>query len=342
MELGKRSLAEWLAEQDASLLPAGHDYHAGYAALVTYLRENVHNHVNAAAAIAEGGLLTDHGPNHIQKLVQRMGALLSSGEGSLTAYEAYVLLVAAQFHDVGNIFGRAGHEENSAEVMLEAGKLVGIDNVERRCIYQIAQAHGGAERDKIRQLQRLEYVRNQPVRAQMLAAILKFADELAEDSERAARFLLNRDALPERSQLYHAYAECLNSVAVDRTAREVIMRFDLRRQSVLRTFLKPSPDEAGRRVYLMDEIFLRTMKTHYERTYCSRFMRPVVEVDAVFVTIEITDDPGFTVLEKVQYRLEDTGYPDASKDIYAMCPELQNFGAIGKLDGELLSRHLGG
>ncbi len=340
MELGNKSLAEWLADQDPAQLPTGHNYQAGYTVLVTYLDQNVHNQVNVASVLASGGLLTDHGPNHIRKLMQRMGALLSSGEGSLTPYEVYILLVAAQFHDVGNVFGRAKHEENASRVMQDAGKLIGIDAVERRYIYDIAEAHGGEDRDKIRKLERRTHVRGLPIRPQMLAAILKFADEIAEDSERAARFLLDQGKVPSASELYHTYAESLNSVAVDSTAREVKMRFDLRRQMVLRTFLKPTADHPDHRVFLMDEIFSRTVKTHYERTYCSRFMRPMVEVDAVSVTIEITDDPGFNVLEKIEYRLEDTGYPDVGKDIYAMCPELENFRAGGRLDGASLSQRL--
>jgi hypothetical protein len=349
MDLGGKSLVEWLKEQDPAQLPTtGHNYLAGYAALETYLREHVHSQVNAASALADGGLLTDHGPAHIQKLIHRMGELLKSGEGPLTPYEVYILLVAAQFHDVGNIFGRTAHEERAAQVMQEAGKLVGIDMVERRCIFDIARAHGGADKDKLRHLQRQDYVCSQQVRMQMLAAILKFADELAEDSERAARFLLEGGRLPQQSELYHAYAQSLNSVAVDRLARAVVMRFDLRRPTALRMFLKPAPGEPDRQVYLMDEIFLRTMKTHYERSYCSRFMRPLVEVDAVSVTIEVTDDAGYTVLEKIQYRLEDTGYPDVGKDIYAMCPELERYafasgrppGTTGRLDGASLSQQL--
>lgn len=340
MQLNKRSLQEWLLDQEPSEFPDGHDYRSGYGALVKFLDTEVQKHVNAANTLVDDGFLTDHGPDHIRKLIQRMGALVSTGDSDLSPYEVYILLVAANFHDVGNIFGRDKHEEQAIEVMDEAGRLLGIDSVERRCIYNIAQAHGGSNKDKLRELQRTEFVRNREVRVQALAAILKFADELAEDSDRAARFLLKKDALPEASKVYHTYAQCLNSVVVDRPAREVAMRFELRRSDVISTYLKPNKSDAVNRVYLLDEIFSRTLKTHFERSYCSRFMRPIVDVNAVRVNIEVTDDRGYNVLQRFSYRLEDTGYPDGGQDIYSICPDLNNVNSIGRLTGTSLARHL--
>lgn len=329
MKLRGKMLPEWLTAQDPKAFPSGRNYLAGYPTLVTHLNEHVHKKVTPTNIHIDSGYLTDHGPDHIEKLIERMGALLTATEERITPYEVYILLVAAQFHDVGNIFGRERHEEKSATVMQDAGTLLGIDSVEQRCIYRIAQAHGGEERDKLSKLPKLEHIQAQPVRSQLLAAVLKFGDELAEDSQRAARYPRAKGLLPPESEIYHAYAESLNSVVVDGPNREIMMRFDLSRKQALKTFLKKG--KAGQQdkyTYLIDEIFARTVKTHFERVYCSRFLRPFINLDAISVTIEVTTDSGFAVLERITYRLEEAGYPDAAgQDIHKLCPNLGVTGA---------------
>ena len=186
MNLDGKTLPEWLAIQDGTKFPVGFDYRSGYLALAAHL-EAIHKEVTPTNIHIDGGYLTDHGPDHIRKLIRRISALLEGGKGDLTAYEAYLLLAAAQFHDVGNIYGRTKHEENSAEVMRDTGKFLPTDAVEQRFIYQIAQAHGGEDKSKLDTLIAEDYVRGEKVRPQLLAALLKFADELAEDSERGAR-----------------------------------------------------------------------------------------------------------------------------------------------------------
>ena len=42
----------------------------------------------------------------------------------LSPYEAYLLLMPAHFHDVGNICGRQGHEKRIAEIIAKFGVLV--------------------------------------------------------------------------------------------------------------------------------------------------------------------------------------------------------------------------
>lgn len=342
MNLGGKSLPIWLAEQDVSEFPSGHNYISGYPTLVTHLDANIHNIVGAANVSVDGGFLTDHGPDHVKKLIWRLTDLLSAGTGTLSAYEVYLLLVAAQFHDVGNIFGRSQHEQRASEVMNDMGTILGIDSVEKRHIYQIAQAHGGEDKDKISAIPKSEHIKNKDVRLQLLAALLKFADELAEDSSRAARYLLGKGILPPEAELYHAYAQSLNSIMIDAVGREVKMRYELPRRTALKLFLKQGRNgDPDAQVYLIDEILSRTMKTHLERIYCSRFFRSVVDLESVAVTIAVTSDTGYEVVKAISYRLQDTGYPEmASQTIYKLCPELEDYQGIGKLDGISLATTL--
>jgi hypothetical protein len=220
MNLDGKTLADWLRDQSIDKLPVRNfNYQLNYAALASNLAP-LQREVTPTANRVDGGYLTDHGPDHIRKLISRISDLLSAGEGSISPYEAYLLLCAAQFHDVGNIFGRNRHEEKSWEIMEQNRSTLPPDTVERRLIYEIAKAHGGDRKDKLSDMSRTYDVVSTTVRPQLLAAILKFADELAEDPERAARYSTEH-ALLEGSEIFHEYALALQNVQIDGPSREV-------------------------------------------------------------------------------------------------------------------------
>jgi len=339
MNLDGKLLTDWLRDLPIDKLPArDFNYQANYVALAANL-EPLHREVTPTANKVDGGYLTDHGPGHIRKLISRISDLLSEGEGCISGYEAYVLLCAAQFHDVGNIFGRDRHEEKCWEIMEKNRSTLPPDSVERRLIYDIAKAHGGDMKDKLSDMLRTDDVASQLVRPQLLAAILKFADELAEDSERAARYT-SEHGLLEGSEIFHEYASALQNVRIDGSAREVRFKFEMPVTKALRTFKKGSADNVLN-VFLLDEIFKRTVKCHCERMYCSRFMRSVIDLTAVSVKIDITTDPGYQVIETIPYKLAETGYPESSgQDIYKICPDLCRWNNGVRLNGQALKNKL--
>ena len=173
--------------------------------------------------------LTNHGPDHVNQVVQRTTDLLRDSGCKLSAYEGYILLSAILFHDVGNIFGRKNHEARAWEIMNRLGSLAGTDTLEKKTIIKIALVHGGAfngSKDTIGQLQERDDILNKPVRKRLLAALLRFGDELADDYSRASRYMLDAGMIPTDSQIYHRYSDSLKSVRVE--DGEVRLRFNLR------------------------------------------------------------------------------------------------------------------
>ena len=72
------------------------------------------------------------------------------------------------------------------------GDHLGKDMVEKKAILDIAKAHGGkvnGDKDTISKLHDKGLILGNDIRYQKIAAILRFADELADDSQRAARYL---------------------------------------------------------------------------------------------------------------------------------------------------------
>jgi hypothetical protein len=334
------NLLERFKASTSSDFPSGMDYLARFGAIESYLTENVHPAVTVGASFADGGFLTDHGPLHVRTVIERASALLQSSDYTgLTNYEIYLLLAAIHVHDVGNMSGRSEHELGSADLMQKLGALFGSDDVEKRTIYKIAQAHGGRvglDKDKISKLQETEYLMGQTVRPRFLAALLRFADELADDRTRAQRQLID-GGLPLSSEVFHKFAYALHSVLV--VGNSVRLSFEMTREDALSRFGKYANS-----VYLLDEIYERMLKMHAERIYCMRFLRPAISIDQIDVSIKVfgprfADDP----LANIDFRLEEAGYPSlSSTDILNFCPELAAHACGSPPTGLSLNAFLGG
>ncbi|MEW6747478.1 MAG: hypothetical protein AB1486_32505 [Planctomycetota bacterium] len=356
---------EWLRNAPASAYRRRHrvDFHRRYENILTRVRE-IFPHVGFAAArreilavarkaaelspgqsveqlaeslraIEEGpGYLTGHDEQHVRTVIHRAGDLLAAPGANITPREAFMLLVAILIHDAGNIYGRKGHEGRVRDILrLVRGR--DLDAVESRAVQLIVEAHGGrtaaGSKDRIGlEVPPSEAFFDEDVRLQFLAALLRFADELADDYTRAAGVLMAAGELPKQSEAYHYYADSLKSVSVRHDPREVALTFYLNRDSATR---KVGYD-AGE-VYLLDYIFERTLKMHLERVYCSRFLAPYgIHVDRISVVIRFVDDEE-RFHDEIAYRLTDQGYPtDGPLD--AFCPDLRVPGSQECWSGEVL------
>ena len=266
-------LNSWIGSQTAFPAVGGCSYPSRLMSVAAWLNDNIHRYVGMAAAFHDGTFLTDHGPEHVTRVVERAGDLLADPIGTypqLTPYETYLLLMAIQFHDVGNLYGRDAHEEKVGEIMERMGSLVGDEMVEKAAIKKIARAHGGTvngSRDTIVHLPHQDLILHHPVHYRALAAILRFADELSDDYRRAARLLEALDVIPEKSLMHHRYSESLHSVGVDAHEHLIILKYWVTKDKADPTCID------GETVYLLDEIYRRTVKMHHEREYCMRFTR---------------------------------------------------------------------
>jgi hypothetical protein len=293
------------------------DYWAIYRTFKGYMLQHVHAQVNMVAMLKDGGYLTDHGPDHIDTVIQRASDLLGEekdGKFVLTPYEIFILLVAIHVHDAGHIKGGRKHHEINTGIFLDE---LGIDASEQRIIKVVAQAHGGVlsngSRDTITPLNNRAF-QGFTVRIQFLAAILRFADELAEDQMRGARYLLDKGILPRSSEIYHAYALSLASVDIDLIGKEIKLEFFLPIKNAIKTFgqgtgKKDEQDvEIVNDISLIDEVYIRTYKMYCELVYCMRFFPTELQLNAINVRVDITDElDEFT--EPIGYRMAERGYP---------------------------------
>lgn len=255
--------------------------------------------------------LNRHDSSHTKKVMERALELLKCfSQINFSKYEIYFLLCAIVVHDVGNIYGRIGHEKNISNILdLECTDII-PDSVERRTISRIAGVHGGKIHDNpdtIGFLKKETIVNKFKIKEQVLASVLRFADELADDASRANYAAIESGILDKNtSKIYHIYSERLHTVALQKNQvsedYEVFLAYQFDSNTAKTLF-----DKGGQKTYLLDEIYARTIKMERERRYCIRYLRPYCSLERINVEIIITKDTFDE--EPIAYRLEEKGYP---------------------------------
>ncbi|MBX3114460.1 MAG: hypothetical protein KF836_07835 [Fimbriimonadaceae bacterium] len=277
--------------------------------------------------------LNSHGPEHVQLVDKRACELLIEMKIVLEAYELYFLVAAIWVHDVGMIYGRDGHEKSLKNVVSSLGDTIG-DEQERRTIIAIAGVHGGHvenqpdNKDTISTIRSSSPVSSKRVRLQLLAALVRLADELAEDKSRATKIpsylKTSEDSATRASEVFHAYSSCLDSCIINGSDRTIELEFLLNVDDVIRDYHKGS-----KKVYLLDEIYDRTTKVFNELTYCNRFFVDALQggatlLDAVKIDIKIYDNSDdIAPIFLMAYTLRGSGYPTYdSSSLLTHCPEI--------------------
>lgn len=256
--------------------------------------------------------LNRHDVTHTNKVQEKAREILRCFTNlDLTYYELYFLLCAAVVHDVGNIFGRNGHEQNIKALLDSECTDILPDSIERRVIARIARAHGGSisgNSDTISNLRESETINNRNVRERLLAAILRFADELADDSSRANHAALRNKIIKEASEIYHVYSTALHTVELRKNeinhSYEVVLAYEFDSNIAATRYGK-----AGHQKFLVDEIYERTLKMERERRYCIRYLRPYCPLERIKVQITITNANDEFLSYPITYTLEESGYP---------------------------------
>src|SRR5574341_111361 len=210
--------------------------------------------------------LSDHGPRHIRNVLENAYLLLGPSFEKLTAMELYVLCTAILFHDVGNLEGREGHNRKISEIYKHVRGGDQTFDPEKRAILQISGAHSGYSKDKtkdtIKDLDEYTHVYANPIRAKLVAAILRLADELAEGPHRTSLYIQNHPNSKYKSPKHHQYASSA-SYTIERSRNLIAVNYEIR--------LVPSAGnlQCGDLLFVdfMEFIYERLVKLDQERRY---------------------------------------------------------------------------
>lgn len=177
--------------------------------------------------------LTDHSATHIQDVMKNVHLLLKDEYKKLPAMDLYVLTLCVLFHDSGNIFGRGQHASYDVIAQVYDNVFPSDPNVlsEKRAILKAASAHSGratdGSGDTLKDIPETIDVYGFSVRLREMAALLRFADELAEGSHRTSQFLQKYDFYSPTSRIYHKYANSV-SIHIDRPLQRIALTYHFR------------------------------------------------------------------------------------------------------------------
>lgn len=324
------------------------DYFLQYQSIVAYFHASIYKNIDAGLSANPDlpGIFTAHNAEHFDEVVRYAGLLLGVETGDeeiqLTPYELYVLLVAIRTHDAGNIHGRKEHEKQCFSVLRNSGAASGPDVTEKKMIALIAQAHGGetpdGSKDTIGTLEEKKYYQHSHIRPRLLASIVRFADEICENRNRANNYLLDHGSLPKHNEIFHKYAASITSNCVSIHDKRIILNFTVSIDDVNKAWgclINSKPDEK----YLIDEILDRLEKMDRERQYCNKFSRDIYTIDAIRSEITIVNADLDEIERIIVPELNDYGYPDDKRgklknDLNRYCGPLFGKNLADKLSKE--------
>lgn len=176
--------------------------------------------------------LSDHGPDHIANVFQNAFNLILSDHAlhRLTAMDLYLLAMVIIFHDAGNLKGRMKHAENIDAIYDWARGTAADTRREKTLVLRAVRAHTGMTatggKNTLGEVPAVDHLDGKQIQLRTVAALLRFADELAEGPQRTSDFFRTEIGVGEKSEIYHRYASCTN-VSIDRGNERIRLTYEI-------------------------------------------------------------------------------------------------------------------
>lgn len=240
--------------------------------------------------------LSDHSDRHIMDVQNRAYKLIGNfEEQGLSVMDVYCLALMILFHDVGNIFGRNGHDSISkiAEVYNKYRIMYQKYGEERRIITSGASAHSGKSsagcKDTLKFVKK-DSIKEDEVNLPELSAILRFADELAEGQHRTCSFLIDKGLYDKDSMIYHKYAS-IAEIRIDRALGRIVITYTI---NVSKDF-NENQEEQKEIIDLINFSFYRAIKLDQERRY-TRYYSSIL-LPFKYVTVHYRFEKNYTPID---------------------------------------------
>lgn len=265
--------------------------------------------------------MTDHGPGHIGRILEKLSGLLTyyipspgtelPNDRLLNLYELNLLLSSVIWHDIGNLYGRSTHATSAGTIFDQVKRFL-YDDYEIEWVPKIVKAHSGD--GAIERYIDVEstYVHDLPIYPMFLAALLRFADEIDEDSRRIGEKVY--DIIPEQKKAYWFFCKCNQSVRIvpDLEGCTISVDSKIQKQEVWCELGKERADGSLDRVIGIEEYVGRLDKMNEERKYCNGFLerhhhyRPIKCLD-----IDLKIYEADSAVDQIAFRFTDSeGYND--------------------------------
>ena len=168
----------------------------------------------------------DHGPQHIQRVLENLDRLLGDDplkEHTIKPYELFLAMMTILYHDIGIIRDRKDHANISALLVQEEQNAYIINERDREIIRAAVVSHSSREdiEEKCAVFSETELIGKYTVRPRMIAALVRLADELDEDFRRADPLLEKRLNLPDESHFYWLFCQRISGINPVQASHEI-------------------------------------------------------------------------------------------------------------------------
>ena len=288
---------------------------------------------------------TDHGPEHVKNVLDNVVLLLGEDcighdrRVSLSPVEAYCLLEFILYHDVGNIYGREGHQNHVGEAYDYVHSKEDYDPQEKMLVMRAAAAHCGEASDGSTDTQKYlaerDYFLNHEVRLRDLTAILRLADELAEGPQRTSTFMM-KQGYPKGSSIYHKYAEA-SHIFIDRLQGRIAITYHIDVEISEGSLSDTARQELEEFLSFIDQ---RVTKLYEEMLYTTHYSHFLEPFKAVSIKEFFWIDGSYTDLGLERVILEPYAVPGSlEKLLSASDSTYEPVSVIKKVQDEVRSIH---
>ncbi len=218
--------------------------------------------------------LTAHDSSHVENVLANVFYLLGEDLSKLHPQEIYVLLIAVLFHDVGVLLGREEHRNKLGEIYWHIRSHDNEYRHEKFLVTKIVRAHTGqandGSKDTLDDLKDDGHLFNKEVRTQQLAAILRFADELAEGPQRTSDFILRKHGFRLSSEIFHRYA-LATQLYIDRGGGRVALTYHISLDIDENGAVLPSCEDPIKELlkFIYSRVLTLDQERRYAKHYCS-------------------------------------------------------------------------
>jgi hypothetical protein len=172
----------------------------------------------------------DHGPAHINRVLDNLAALVGQEPvetGELSQLDLFLTMMGVVAHDIGVISGRAHHANASANLIRQiaaSNQYVFNDHTLDILVAAIVCHSSTAKiEDECRHFAEKEPIAGQTVRPYKIAALVRIADELDEDSRRAPKQLVEMGTISKDSQPYWRFCQCIRGIDLGSPRGEILI-----------------------------------------------------------------------------------------------------------------------
>lgn len=229
--------------------------------------------------------------------------------------DSMIVLNALVWHDLGNIRGRLGHAKQVHDLFETIAPRLYEDRL-AELVKQVAEAHSGtgAIERIIPNSFAAQAFHGEDIHPQFLAALLRFADELDEDSHRIATSdYATMDLVPADAQRFWFFNNVNTSIRVVSHASDFGTNapwVEIHSRIPQSRFDEGIPNGANATTPAMTEYLRRVLKIEAERRYCNPYLRKAYHhagVAGIRVSINAHEGPGDRSQDSViNFELSDT------------------------------------